>query len=162
MLALDIATKMGVAFDEDGQLFVQTVEGDPIFQLEHILELGNYNIFIEDLKALNSPNPKTLADLSQRVGYIRFSLLNERCTVEMVHTGTWRKFLGIKSRKRNEIKKETKAKVEFNIDFKITDDEADAISIWLYGQQLQYDDLANYTIHKLKKLTQPKNERVSI
>jgi len=150
MLALDIAKNLGYCIDYNRELVIGTINGDPIFQLQCIYEFlpVKQDIVIEQLNAFNSPNPKTLITLSQRVGYITYSL-QESYNVTFKTPAQWRGYLRIKNNKTGS--KELQTQVEQIANVYLNLDETDALGLWLCAQQLDIQDLVEYRIEKAKK-----------
>src|SRR5690606_563702 len=100
MLALDIATKTGYVYDLGNNLYIGSVEGTPNFQYDFLESIPHNNkIVIEDLIAFNSPNPRTLAILAMRFGYLKFRFHEENIDVLFYTPSQWRKYLNIKNSK---------------------------------------------------------------
>ena len=159
MLALDIAKNLGYAIDySNNELVVGTINGDPIFQLRCIYNFipAVEEIVIEQLNAFNSPNPKTLTVLAQRVGYLTYSL-QENYNVIFKTPAQWRSYLNIKNNKTGS--KELQSQIEKTANIYLNIDETDALGLWLCTKQLQVDDLSKYTLVKAKKLNAPSNKK---
>lgn len=155
MLAIDHAKSAGVAFDSDGVLMVTTIEGDIHFQYEQLVIIPERNekIVIEKLVAFNARNISTLIPQAARYGYIVHSFEYLGHKVILIPPSTWRKKLGVKGKNGDEKKKYMQSEILRVTDVKVNKDEADAIGLWLVGMGLQIEDLKDWNLQKLKKIT---------
>lgn len=153
IVALDIATKTGVAI-LDGQLItVYYIEGSPTYQMGKILQeiTIDTKVVVEDFTYFNYRNPETTAQLNQRIGYIIWRLIEDSIEVEKYNVNTVRKFLGVSgSRKKGEQKKLLNKQLRDATGLKLTLDESDAIALLLYNVREQISDLHKYTFVKKK------------
>jgi Holliday junction resolvasome RuvABC endonuclease subunit len=148
MLALDIATKTGYVYNLGNNLYIGSVEGTPNFQYKFLESIPHGNkIVIEDLIAFNSPNPRTLAILSMRFGYLKFRFHEENIDVLFYTPSQWRKYLNIKNSKAGT--RELQKMFSELFKMKINLDETDALGLWLCANNLQLADLSSYNINLL-------------
>jgi len=148
MLALDVATKCGVAFDRGQTLYIATVVGSPTFQRDWIFRNTIYDeVVIEELVAFNSKNPKILVNLAQRVGYIYHRFIEEGIKTRFLHPGSCRKNLGLLQSKAGTRELQIQLKEMFKVTFNL--DEVDSIAVWLFGMDKRMADITDYKIVKL-------------
>jgi len=154
IVALDIATKTGIAIYEDDSILVYYIEGAPTFQMTEIMKVITPGtiVLVEDFSYFSARNPKTTANLNQRFGYIFWRLTEFGCTVEKCNVNTVRKSLGIKGRKKGEAKREVMDAMRMTLQIPLTDDESDAIALLLFHIGLKICDLANFKVSKTKRL----------
>lgn len=153
IIALDVATKCGVAIRTEKSIEAFTVEGTPDFQIRVILQEITHDsiVVIEDFSYFNSLNPITTAHLNQRLGYIYWRLVEEGCSVLLYNVNTVRKFLGLTSRKSGEQKKQLQYMIRLESKIKFSSDETDAIALLLY--HAQDNNLNNYNYLRRKKIS---------
>lgn len=102
LVALDVATNMGVVYKTVGGKFIcTTYKGTPIEQVEMLLDvlgddLSNCSVFIEQLNDFINAN--TVRSLLKRVGYIEHSLVQRGATVEYFNAMSARKYVGAKKK----------------------------------------------------------------
>lgn len=103
IVALDIATKMGVVYKTypGGKFYCTTYEGTPIEQTEMLFDvlgddLSNCTVFIEQLNDFINAN--TVRSLLKRAGYIENSLIKRGAKVEFVNAMSARKYVGAKKK----------------------------------------------------------------
>lgn len=158
LLALDQSTKIsGYAFFEDGKLKNYghlSFSGDYVIRIHHLknwlLQVINDNkdnnlkIIIEDIQLQSKEesefqNALTFKRLAQVQGVLLETFVENGISYDIISPATWRKNCNIKSRKRENQKKEAQQLVneKFNID--ATEDEADAICIGLSVIQEEED-----------------------
>lgn len=100
--------------------------------IKELIEDNDINfVFIEDIQY--QKNQKTYKILANLQGVIINLLVELNIGFEIIPPSRWKSWNGIKGRKREQQKENTKKKVKeiFERDFK--EDEADAICIGLYG-----------------------------
>lgn len=78
-------------------------------------------------------NFNTYLQLAQLQGVIFSSLFKNNIDFVIVESSKWRKFLGIKGRKREEYKQNCIDLINKKYGFECTDDEADAIAIGMWA-----------------------------
>lgn len=159
MLALDIATSSGIVWDIKNTIHIQTITGDPLFQLDRIEQiLESQKIIYSELSdSFNTPNPKTTMQLVMRQGFIHYYIMrNPKNTIKLVQPRIWRSYLGIKNNKTGT--KTLQTDIKEYIDITLNVDEVDALGLWLCGKQKQIDYLKKFTFIKHKKLNQDKSE----
>lgn len=155
LIALDVATKTGVATLNKNQINVYYIEGSPVFQIRKILQeiTDGTEIVVEDFSYFNYRNPATTAQLNQRLGYLVFRLEEDDLKVSRYNVNTVRKYLGVSgSRKKGEQKKLLNASLRQNTGLKLTLDESDAIALLMYNVRIQFSDLHKYVFTKKKRL----------
>ena len=124
-IALDVATRMGVAVKTKEGIHTFVLKGDPIRQLDDLIdilgedELKDATVFIEQLNYFR--NASTVRSLAGRIGYLEHSLRKLGANVEMVSATAARKYLGVKT------------KDDVRILLGGSSDEADATAILLLG-----------------------------
>lgn len=132
MLALDIARSCGIAAYHKDTLFVSVVVGDPIRQALKILALIDHGvqtpIIAEDLFKFRNPN--TTRSLLRRAGGIEAILLLANHSVEYVHHGPARRYIGAKS------KLEVETRLSAIAGFNLKSDEADAAALLVHRLEL--------------------------
>lgn len=155
IIALDVATKTGVAILDDNKITVYHIEGSPVFQIRKILQeiTNNTEIVIEDFSYFNYRNPATTAQLNQRLGYIVFRLEEDDLKVSRYNVNTVRKYLGVSgSKKTGEQKKLLNRLMRQHTGLKLTSDESDAIALLMYNIRIEFSDLHKYNFVKNKRL----------
>lgn len=155
IIALDVATKTGVAILDGENITVYYIEGSPVFQIRKILQeiTNNTEIVVEDFSYFNYRNPATTAQLNQRLGYIVFRLEEDDLKVSRYNVNTVRKYLGVSgSRKTGEQKKLLNHLMRQHTGLKLTTDESDAIALLMYNIRIQFSDLHKYILTKKKRL----------
>lgn len=152
-IALDVATKCGIAIIVSNHIEAFTIEGTPDFQIREILREITHDciVVIEDFSYFNYTNPLTTAQLNQRLGYIYWRLIEEGCTVLLYNVNKVRKFLGVHSRKSGEQKKQLQYMIRSEAKLKFSTDETDAIALLLY--HVQDNNLSKYKYLRRKKLS---------
>ena len=87
-------------------------------------------IILEDVQ--KQVNQKTFGDLNKLMGGL-LEVAHKHCVFyEVVHSSTWRKGLGIKGKKREELKSASKQYVLDRYGIDVSDDVADSICIGTY------------------------------
>lgn len=155
IIALDVATKTGIAILDGNKITVYHIEGSPVFQIRKILQeiTNNTEIVIEDFSYFNYRNPATTAQLNQRLGYIVFRLEEDDLKVSRYNVNTVRKYLGVSgSRKTGEQKKLLNHLLRHHTGLKLTTDESDAIALLMYNIRIEFSDLHKYNFVKNKLL----------
>lgn len=155
IVALDIATKTGIATLDGDAITVYYIEGSPVFQIRKILQeiTDDTEIVVEDFSYFNYRNPVTTAQLNQRLGYIVFRLEEDGLKVSKYNVNTVRKYLGVSgSRKAGEQKKLLQDAMCQASGLKLTPDESDAIALLMYNIRIQLSDLHKYVFTKKKRL----------
>lgn len=153
VIALDIATKCGIAILNDKDIFTYYVEGSPLFQWKHIQTLLTPNtvVIVEDFSYYNYQNPVTTATLNQRIGYLIWRLTEENLRVNRYNVNTVRKFLELKNKKVGEQKRELNTKLKHITSQKLTKDESDAIALILFHTKVTLDDF-HFNVKKQKSI----------
>ena len=82
-------------------------------------------VFIEGIQVQR--NPKVFEILAKLQGTLEISLVEKGYFVNVVKASEWRKRVGIKNRKRAEVKKEAIELVHTLYDIKASEDEAEAV-----------------------------------
>ena len=82
-------------------------------------------VFIEGVQ--NQRNPKVYEILAKLAGSLEIMLYESGYLVNVVKASEWRRRVGIKSRKRADVKKEAIDMVKELYDLEVTEDEAEAI-----------------------------------
>lgn len=135
IVGLDIATSTGVVYYNGKVFSCTTYKGTPDYQLQMILdvlgdEVNGSIIYIEQMnKFLNADTTRSLL---HRVGYIKLTLEKLGASVKMVNAMSVRKFIGAKN------KEEVKAMFA---PFGLNSDEADALALVLFGEQIKPGNL---------------------
>lgn len=102
LVALDVATNMGVVYKNvGGKFYCTTYKGTPIEQVEMLLDvlgddLSNCTVFIEELN--DFINARTVRSLLKRVGYIENSLVRRGAEVKYFNAMSARKYVGAKKK----------------------------------------------------------------
>lgn len=156
MIAIDPATKTGIAQQRGKIITVTTIEGSPLFQVEEIfkmLDSPREVVLIEKLAIYSkgAVNLSTLIPQAARYGYITLRLMENTNEVRPTHVSTWRSFLGVKGKTGTDKKIYCQDEIKRVTGVSVNRDEADALSILLYGLQLDFDGLEAYTIQKVKR-----------
>ena len=141
-VGLDIAETMGVAIYYPDKSLAEVVEvkGLPYEQLEVLRK--QYVPFhqtvvrfsIESLT--HQRNAKTVRNLQQRIGYLKFSLIREGYKVNEVNINSVRHFLEAKNKKEVHALLSTLSKDE------LTDNHTDALAVALYQAKREGADFA--------------------
>ena len=146
ILVLDQATSTGVSVFETNEEGFELlwhccikVKGnsmvEKMFSLcDHIEEIIKEEkidlIILEDVQ--KQVNQKTFGDLNKLMGGL-LEVAHKHCVFyEVVHSSTWRKGLGIKGKKREELKSASKQYVLDRYGIDVSDDVADSICIGTY------------------------------
>lgn len=102
LVALDVATNMGVVYKTIGGKFIcTTYKGTPIEQVEMLLDvlgddLSKCTVFIEQMNDFINAN--TVRSLLKRVGYIENSLVRRGADVQYFNAMSARKYVGAKKK----------------------------------------------------------------
>lgn len=153
IVALDIATKSGIAILDNDEMVVYYIEGSPVFQIEEImkvLEPGTI-ILVEDFSYFSSINPKTTANLNQRFGYIYWRLVEANYDVHKCNVNSVRKHLKISSRVKGEVKKQVCDEMRMVCQIPFSTDESDAIALILFYKAMEIEDLKGLKVSKAKR-----------
>lgn len=144
-LAIDQATKLsGVSIWQDGELVKYSLldtnpkKSTPLQRLELFRQKFEELIYdekpdfvcMEDIQF--QQNYKTYKQLAQLQGIILSIVFRLNIPFDIVSPSSWRSFLGIKGRGREECKRNTKAYVRRKLKIKCSEDEADSICIGLW------------------------------
>lgn len=135
IVGLDIATSTGVCYYNGKVFSCTTYKGTPDYQLQTILDVLGEDvkgsiIYIEQMnKFLNADTTRSLL---HRVGYIKLTLEKMGAHVRMVNAMSVRHFIGAKN------KQEVAAMFA---PFGLNGDEADALSLVLFGEQIKPEKL---------------------
>ena len=150
MLALDVATNCGLCYDIKKTLHIGTVVGHPTFQYGWLRKNTKYKeVVIEELVSYNSPNPKVLVNLAQRVGYLYNRFIEDKMPTRWAHPGSWRKNLSLIQSKAGTRELQITLRDMFQTVFTL--DEVDSVGVWLYGSDMKVADIKSYTIVKVGK-----------
>lgn len=153
IIALDVATKCGIAILDENKLSIYYIEGSPIFQLNEIesVTVGKNPVFLlEDFSYFNARNPKTTAQFNQRLGYLYYSLLAKYPTYKY-NVNTVRKHLGITGRMEGVQKKAVCQAVRMKTSLRLTTDETDAVALILFHLKIGFENLQDFQSSKLKR-----------
>lgn len=137
-IALDVATKMGVAFLKGSEIVTTVYQGTAQEQMESLLDtlgddLQGMVFYVEKLNSFVNAN--TTRALLLRTGYIAGTIEKRGGKVEFVIATQARKAQGVKT------------KLEAQALFPgLTPDEADAVVVLLYGLQAKAGDFKVYSI----------------
>lgn len=154
VIALDIATKTGIAILDRNKISVYYICGSPVFQWQQIRReiTKNAVVVIEDFSYFNFPNPETTAILNQRLGYLYWRIVENKTDVTRYNVNTVRKFLGVKGKKQGEQKKLVKNLICQHSGVRFTADETDAIALIMYHIRVGFSDLHRFQFEKLKRI----------
>lgn len=147
-IGLDIATRTGVAFqyNNDPKIQVMEVHGDPVKLLETIYEIipKDHVAKVYYEKLVHFRNARTVRDLLERSGFVRWSLKNDGYLVDEVHVQSVRSWLGVK----NKAEAKELIKGVSNCKVKITDNHSDAVGVLLFANKLKLSDVNQIDIIK--------------
>lgn len=140
IVALDVATNMGVVYKKGKQFFCTTYTGSPIEQLEMLQDvlgedLAGVTVYMEQENTFRNAN--TTRSILHRVGYLKNSLERMGAEIKMVNAMSARKFLGVKGKEN--------VKQLFS-DFNLSGDESDALAVLMFGENITLNDLGNNII----------------
>jgi Holliday junction resolvasome RuvABC endonuclease subunit len=140
IVSLDLAKKAGVCYlKKDKTVVCTTYEGTPQEQLQTLLDVlgdsvADCKFYIEQLNTFVNAN--TTRSLLHRAGYFKHTLEKMGCSVTMVNAMAARKHLNVKNKKQVLEKLGPLA-----VGRKMTDDEADALAILIFSENLNTEDL---------------------
>lgn len=151
-IGLDPAERTGICLwnPVTHDAIVDVAKGGPLQQLNFLTNLmrglpteGRYIFCYEELHHMR--NAHTTKLLSERTGYLKYTLLQRGYRVEAVQTNSARAWLGVKDKEgvRKAMQKRCNG-------FNISDDEADAALVAIYQSHLD-GIMANYYGAVIKK-----------
>lgn len=144
-IGLDPAEKTGVCLWNPltHEAIVDVAKGGPLQQLTYLTNMmrclpteGRYVWCYEELHHMR--NAHTTKLLSERIGYLKYTLLHRGYRVEAVQTNSARAWLGVKDKEG--VRKAMQKRCD---QFNISEDEADAALVAIYQSHLD-GILVNY------------------
>jgi len=161
-LAIDQSThKNGFAIFDNKKLiyssFFSTNGDEAIERISHVkkwliesIEKWNLDIVaIEDIQLQvygNRSQVSTYKVLAHLQGVLLETAFIQKTPMHVIHVKTWRSYIGITSKKREDAKREARIKVKNRYGLNVTDDEAEAVCIGRYvvEKYLQNNQMFNF------------------